>query len=141
MEEGNAGSYMGITGKLISGAYKGYALVRHSSNVFRMWVASAGATLGVSSDGIYTDAEWHHVAGVSKDGTNSLYIDGVKQAATSTKPFDESGDYAFIGKQYSTTNDRYWNGTIDDVRIYQRALSPEEMAGLAGLTAPYEKPF
>jgi hypothetical protein len=141
MEEGNAGSYMGITGKLVSGAYKGYALVRHSSNVFRMWVASAGAILGVSSDAPYTDAEWHHVAGVSKDGTNSLYIDGVKQAATSTKPFDESGDYAFIGKQYSTTNDRYWNGTIDDVRIYQRALSPEEMAGLAGLTAPFDKSF
>jgi hypothetical protein len=58
-----------------------------------------------------------------------------------TSPFDESGDFAFIGKQYSTTNDRYWNGTIDDVRIYQRALSPEEMAGLAGLTAPYDKPF
>jgi hypothetical protein len=32
-------------------------------------------------------------------------------------------------------------GAIDDVRIYNRALSPGEVAGLAGRTAPLYKPF
>ncbi len=141
MKPANEAAYMGIAGKLVSGDYKGFALVRHSSNVFRLWVASAGNIQGVSSDATYTDAEWHHVAGVSEDGISSLYIDGFKQAGTLVLPFDESGDFAFIGKQYSTTTDRHWNGTIDDVRMYDRALSEAEVGGLAGLTAPYDKSF
>jgi len=137
----NEGAYMGIGGKMVNGDYKGFALVRHSSNVFRLWVASAGTILAVSSDGTYTDTEWHHVAGVSQDGVNSLYVDGFAQAATLDAPFDDSGEFAFIGKQYSPQDGRYWNGTIDDVRIYDRVLSLEELAGLAGQTEPFDKPF
>jgi hypothetical protein len=32
-------------------------------------------------------------------------------------------------------------GLIDDVRIYDYALSPAEIAGLAGVTKPFDEPF
>jgi len=141
MAPATEGAYMGIGGKMVNGDYKGFALVRHSSDVFRLWVGSAGTILGVSSDVAYTDAEWHHVAGVSQDGVHSLYVDGFQQAATLTAAMDDSGDFAYIGKQYSPLDDRYWNGTIDDFRIYDRVLLPEEIASLAGQTAPFDKSF
>ncbi|MHC4230422.1 MAG: LamG-like jellyroll fold domain-containing protein, partial [Planctomycetota bacterium] len=36
---------------------------------------------------------------------------------------------------------RYFPGTIDDVRIYDRVLTEEEIGWLAGRTKPYDKPF
>jgi len=32
-------------------------------------------------------------------------------------------------------------GILDDLRLYDRALSPNEIAGLAGVTVPFDKPF
>ena len=34
-----------------------------------------------------------------------------------------------------------WDGLIDDLRIYDHALSDAEIAGLAGMTKPYDKSF
>jgi hypothetical protein len=59
-----------------------------------------------------------------------LYVDGVKQAKTGEVNLTDSGEVAHIGRQYSGLDDRYWNGAIDDVRIYYRALSEQEIQGL-----------
>ncbi len=134
MNAGNDDAYMGIVGKLTSGNYQGFALVRHDSNVFRLWCDNGAGVLAgfdASSDGTYTDTEWHHVAGVIDDGTSILYVDGVRQAREGDVDLTDSGTYAHIGKQYSDeSSHRYWNGLIDDVRIYYRALSEQEISGL-----------
>jgi hypothetical protein len=131
MEPANEDVYMGICGKLISGPYNGFALVRHSSNVFRMWMGNDGGDLSsVSSDVTYNDTDWHHVVGVMSNNTGSLYVDGVKQAEEAACGIVDTGDYAYIGKQYSNGTDRYWVGAVDDVRIYYRALSAQEILGL-----------
>ncbi|MCP4454962.1 MAG: hypothetical protein GY809_26175 [Planctomycetes bacterium] len=134
MNEGNDDVYMGIAGKLVSGNYQGFSLVRHSSNVFRLWCDDgAGVLVGfeADSDGTYTDTEWHHVAGVIDDGTSILYVDGARQAKEGNVDLTDSGTYAQIGRQYSDdSSHRYWNGLIDDVRIYYRALSEQEISGL-----------
>ncbi|MCU0918672.1 MAG: LamG domain-containing protein, partial [Planctomycetes bacterium] len=36
---------------------------------------------------------------------------------------------------------KLYNGLIDDVRVYNKALSQEEVLWLAGNTAPVAKPF
>jgi hypothetical protein len=134
MNEGNADVYMGIGGKLISGYYQGFALVRHSSNVFRLWCDDGAGVLAgheASSDDAYTDTEWHHVAGVIDNGTSVLYVDGVRQAQEGVVNLTDSGGIAYIGKQYGDdSSHRYWNGLIDEVRIYYRALSAQEISGL-----------
>ena len=111
-----------------------FALVRHSSNVFRLWCDDGAGVLAgfeADSDVTYTDTEWHHVAGVIDDGTSILYVDGVRQAKEGNVDMTDSGTYAQIGKQYSDeSSHRYWNGLVDDVRIYYRALSEQEISGL-----------
>jgi hypothetical protein len=132
MGPGSADAYMGIAGKMTANPYDGFALVRHSSNAFRLWVGNLdGDNLtGISSDVTYSDTDWHHVVGVISDGTSSLYVDGVKQTEEAPVRLADTGDFAYIGKQYSNTDERYWNGDIDDVRIYYRALSAQEISGL-----------
>ncbi|MCP4451528.1 MAG: hypothetical protein GY809_08705, partial [Planctomycetes bacterium] len=133
MNAGNADAYMGIGGKLKTAPYRGFSLVRHSSNVFRFWADDGAGNIGgfdASSDGTYTDTEWHHLVGVVDDGTSMLYVDGVIQAKTSAVNLQIAEEPAHIGRQYSGLDDRYWNGLVDDVRIYYRALSEQEISGL-----------
>jgi len=134
MNEGNADVYMGIGGKLLSGYYKGFALVRHDSNVFRLWCDDGAGVLAghdASSDDTYTDTEWHHVVGVIDNGTSILYVDGVRQAQEGSVDLTNSDGIAVIGKQYGDdSSHRYWNGAIDDFRIYYRALSGQEISDL-----------
>ncbi|MCP4454064.1 MAG: hypothetical protein GY809_21605, partial [Planctomycetes bacterium] len=145
MNEGNEGAYMGIGGKLKTNGYQGFALVRHSSGVFRLWADNGLGDIGghdASSDEPYTDTEWHHVAGVVDANTSTLYVDGVQQAKQGADiALMDSGEYAFVGKQYSAPDvHRYWNGLVDDFRIYSRPLSSDEiswaMNELADITGP-----
>lgn len=37
--------------------------------------------------------------------------------------------------------DTYFDGAVDDLRVYNRVLTPEEIAWLGGSTTAYDKPF
>ncbi len=75
---------------------------------------------------------WHHIAYVIDDAANTqtIYIDGVAIATTN---YTGSIDYAtatqtFIG---SGNGFGFMSGSVDDARIYDRALSGGEVQGLA----------
>jgi len=76
---------------------------------------------------------WYHVAG-TQEGTNSkIYINGQldKNGTTSTQTTNNTGVLT-IGCQKQTTPSYiafFFNGTIDEVRIYNRALSQQEIQG------------
>jgi hypothetical protein len=133
MKAGTDTLYMGIGGKLKTAPYQGFSLVRHSSGLFRLWADDGNGLIAgfeADSDRAYTDTEWHHVAGVVDAGISSLYVDGVKQAKQGAVALTDSGEVVHIGRQYSGLDDRYWNGLIDDFRIYYRALTDQEISGL-----------
>lgn len=71
--------------------------------------------------------EWYHVAGIY-DGTNTLiYVNGIigTNATTPLAPICTIGD-VYIGARYD--GNKPFNGTIDEVKIYNRALSPSEIS-------------
>jgi len=120
--EGSDGEYMGIAGKFVTP--DGYSLTRHESNVFRFWIANGEVWGNVDSDTTYTDSNWHYVVGVINSETNYLYVDGVQQSDTNTTTLtNDSGEFAFIGRQYSNYNQRCWQGKIDEVRISNTSRS------------------
>jgi len=94
------------------------------------------------TDGVYF-GEWKHYATVAskKNGKMevSIYIDGVKQktvnrdgdANTITNiPNKVKRTLNYIGKSPWTSVDGYLNGLIDDLRVYNRALSSSEVKEL-----------
>jgi len=135
---GSESSYMGIGGRLVSSpSYMGFSLVRHSSGVYRLWVANqaTAAVVGASSTATYTASEWHHVAGVRTGATCSLYVDGVKAGTANVPVMVPSTNIFHIGNQYAnTTNDRLWIGLMDDFRLYNRGLTDAEVAALGTAT-------
>ncbi len=135
---GSEASYMGVGGRLISAPYSGFSLVRHSSGVYRLWVANkdTAAVVGASSTKTYTASEWHHVAGVRTGTTCSLYVDGVKAGSADVPVMAPCTDFVHIGMQYANSpTDRLWIGLIDDFRMYNRGLSDAELAALVGVRA------
>jgi len=89
-----------------------------------------------------TDNDWHHLAYTRFGDCGSLYVDGVLDG-THTPNFNFSADNLWsIGQEWDTggTSD-FLIGTVDDARIYNYALSLEEVAWLAGRTEPFDKPF
>jgi uncharacterized repeat protein (TIGR01451 family) len=72
----------------------------------------------------FNDGMWHQVVGVRDGNAYRLYIDGEYASATtgSTPHYSR----LFLGKRAARSNE-YFNGIIDEVAIYQRALSPSEI--------------
>ncbi len=80
------------------------------------------------------EGEWHHVAG-TYDGTQYiLYIDGVQDgpAVPATGPIAQTTSHKFtIGAFESSGNvSMFYDGYIDDVRVYDEALDPMAIQGL-----------
>jgi hypothetical protein len=77
------------------------------------------------------DGQWHHIAGVYDGGRICLYVDGkldLSQPASGKILANKHPVY--IGEN-SEARGRYWNGLIDDVRLYNCALSPDQIQTLA----------
>jgi len=78
---------------------------------------------------------WYHITGVFIDATNTLkvYVNGVEEnSATITSNPPTASQVITIGRS-SQESDHYWNGLIDEVRIYNRALSAQEILRLYNL--------
>ncbi|TRZ78202.1 LamG domain-containing protein, partial [bacterium] len=77
-----------------------------------------------------TTGEWTHVIGVapgSGNGTLKIYVNSVETTgASQTGVITNSADNVIIGAN-ADTGDRYFDGTIDSVRIYNRALTASEV--------------
>jgi len=83
----------------------------------------------------FWDNNWHFIA-LTYDGTTaSLYADGVLKASAA-ESWNLVPSKCYIGEMVSDLA-QYWNGQIDDVRIYNRALSAADVASLVGVSNQY----
>ena len=113
----------------------------------RMELAQGGTQHIVHSTSIPQEGEWVHIVG-TYNGTNmSLYYNGVLETSgqgiwdsdsesfvTMSGPIDSNNMPLAIGSDGLSGN--YFNGTIDDVIIYNRALTQNEISAMysAGVT-------
>ena len=83
------------------------------------------------------DGKWHHIAGVFDGSGLYLYIDGLLEAAKgAAKSIDISNHNVCIGANAQVPG-REWNGLIDDVCIYNYALSQAEIVSIMGRSEIY----
>ena len=92
----------------------------------------AGSVI-VNSNSALVANTWYHIA-CTYDGTNlKMYIDGNLQTQTSTGTLSAATNNLHIGKAAAFA--RYIDGKIDEVRIYDKALSSSEVTTLYTETA------
>ena len=89
------------------------------------------STVGTTDD--FNDGEWHHLVFVRDTTANKLiiYVDGLWNA----EAVDGSGSIAntgtlTIGCRNDLSVDRFYDGLLNNFLIYNRAISPEEVARL-----------
>jgi hypothetical protein len=80
----------------------------------------------LTSSSLMTLNAWNHVACTYDGATIIAYING--QSAGSSSASGNIGTPTTLGIGYDPVNGRYFAGKMDDVRIYNRALSSTEVA-------------
>lgn len=108
-----------------------------SPDIFRFYLYNdVGVLVAADSDGSENYSSWNNIVGVYNGSNVLIYVDGVIQ---SDKP-------ALTGLTASTTNqfrvgtDKNgawgWDGSIDEVLIFNRSLSADEIEALYNASAP-----
>ena len=134
-----------ITGLVTKGAGQdtdeGYALIyQGSGDRLRFYVSDGTTRLSFKSlDNIgIVDGKWHHIlANASRAGDSEMYLDGINVI----EPGYETDITPHDGKDINTDAEplvfgswpvTYWElkGSLDDVRIYNRTLSYDEVQRL-----------
>jgi len=82
---------------------------------------------------VCSTGEWHHICCTYDGVTTCIYADGWKKEVTEddASAWDTTDAGAFVGKGSSTFPQQYFDGRIDDVRLYTYALSIGEIWDLA----------
>lgn len=88
----------------------------------------ASAVSTASGLGPFVWETWHHVCAVISSVERAVYVNGKKGTAGAGVTPATTTDACSIG--YSTAFSNYFVGKIADVRIYNRALSADEVARL-----------
>ncbi|MFC1793179.1 LamG-like jellyroll fold domain-containing protein, partial [Planctomycetota bacterium] len=85
------------------------------------------AWIGITAD--TTIGEWHHIVAIYDGDTMQLYHDGALAATTSGAGIllDESRRFLIGAKSDNGGQSEYFSGSIDDVRIYNKALTQDEI--------------
>lgn len=80
--------------------------------------------------------KWQHLVMTYDDDSVRLYLNGALEASIIKKFRSHflQGDSVMVGHSANKKNSRYFNGVVDDIYIYNRVLSPQEIKQL------YEQP-
>jgi hypothetical protein len=120
-----------------TGNQRSWALLRSSIGVLHFNPSTNGAVAAaVGFDGLAFDATWHHVALVRLGENVVYYLDGSAKSTNtlshSTAVFASSG-VTTIG---ALTAGNHFFGAVDDVLIFNRALTPAEITQLYNWRQP-----
>jgi hypothetical protein len=81
----------------------------------------------------HLDGNWHHLALVVDAAELKGYVDGIQRCATAntdSMAYDQGNAFR-VGRHGQTADNFDFDGNIDEVRVYRRALKQPEVADLA----------
>ncbi|MDP1707254.1 MAG: LamG domain-containing protein [bacterium] len=120
--------------RIIDKTYNTGFWIGRNNNTSNSW--GGGVLEGAPPYGIFvtlTDGIWHHICSVRSGTTHFIYGDG-GAVSTSNTVSNTALSTASIKIGDSTALDASFKGNIDDVRIYNRALSADEVLQLYNST-------
>ena len=104
--------------------YNGWEQITQSDAGIRLHHAGANVAVGGALTPVV--GQWAHVAATFDGTTGRLYVNGVE---VGSGPFNLGNNPAAQMRIGSYNDDSpTYNGDIDEVRIYNRALTPEELS-------------
>lgn len=110
------------------GTDSNYYMVVYQQNLRGLAADSSDSEKIIQTDTVLADDTWYHAAFTAKNNEQKLYLNGVldKTGAETSSGIDTSAEKLIIGARNNGTSN-YFNGLIDEVRIYNRVLSATEI--------------
>ena len=97
----------------------------------------------VSGTGIDIDGEWHHVVALRRGNTSEYWVDGILDASSDFTVWNVDNNNSLTVGIWGDLNDGAFNGTMDEVRLWNYALTEAEIGNLMtynSLAAPPAEP-
>jgi len=105
--------------------------------------SNAGAAGISSSDSVWIQKnQWYTIAYTYDGSTAKFYVNGALAysiANTNTKTFTPNSNDLFIGKHENPLFPYWFNGVIDEIRIYNKAITNQQIGYLNILKSKYLK--
>lgn len=121
-----------IVAKSGSDGYHGYELGTTVDGKVRFTVLGGGPYGDAVGTSLVADGEWHHIAGTFDGSYLRIYVDGNLDATVLY-----TGGIAYIGSSPLYIGKRqyegipgFFNGLVDEVEIYNEALSAEDIVAI-----------
>ncbi len=129
INSGAANSSKRVMSKYYDGSMRDWDLHVDTDGTFRIQYSISNSHRGVDSNYIVNGGGWYHLVSTYTSGTQKMYVNGVeKSGGTNTGSLDNSNASLFIGAVNSAgVASSYFTGSIDNARIYNRVLTPEEV--------------
>lgn len=125
-----ASNYRGVIGDHLN--YTGLIFSQYQTNAFYFGYGNGTAWIEVGSASLTLNS-WNHITMVLKTGTGGfgkVFLNGVQQGSSISNPSAFSPHSTIkVGRAYNDT-DRYFQGNIDNIKIYATALSDAEALSL-----------
>jgi hypothetical protein len=109
---------------------------------FQVYVPNTESWWQVTTETTPETNTWYHLSGTYDGSQLKIYLNGSLEGITQVAgAMGVSASDLNIGRDPSNAEGSYWNGLIDEVEIFNRALSPSEIqaiynAGGAGKVKP-----
>jgi len=103
---------------------------------YRQWISDSEIIASSVTTNNLADSSWHHIV-MTTDQEKFIvkfYLDGnfLSSAPIGTEGYTVSnGAFKRIGYSYLSSDLTQWRGRLDDLRYYNRALSPDEVSQLS----------
>ncbi len=119
----------------------GFHLATVSNGVPRFWLNLNGSWAYIDGPNSIPTGEWHFFVGTWDGNEQAIWLDGEKLNSrtdrSGTIPYPTNNDQLSIGGYDGNSN--VFDGRIDDVRLYERSLTDEEIQVLYEMSGPDAK--
>lgn len=136
------GSYEFIGGRSESGFSNDWYMRVTNTNKAEIQFRNGASSNQVIGNITVADGNWHHVVGL-RNGTNVLlYVDGILDASGTDNNYNCTNSFDFhIGADSAGALNFKFNGQIDEVAVWNRALSADEVLQIANSGRGNTYPF
>lgn len=103
--------------------------IKYGTNRIHFWTANGGE---VNVTGELPVGQWTHIAAVGSGSGLRLYVNGIEVGSNGNvvANYGASAYHFKVGEGVYESSGNYFDGRVDDVRVYGKALCPDEVNAL-----------
>ena len=103
--------------------------IDYASNQIDLWTSAGGS---VSATVQLPYGKWSHVAASGSGSELKIYVNGreVASGGSSTTSYGSNSDVFKVGEGVLDSSGDYFDGRVDEIRVYSRLLCPNEINGV-----------